>query len=76
MVSLIRTMCQNIQFFFLTASQSVTMINSETTSILALRIEKLTFGESLDRSIERVMGATKKDKISGNFRKKQVKQGM
>ena len=51
------------------------MIKCETTNILALRIEKLTFGESLDRSIERVMGATKKDKNNANSRKKQVNEG-
>ena len=39
------------------------------------RIEKLTFGESLDRSIERVMGTTKNNKNSVNSRKKQVNQG-
>ena len=51
------------------------MIKCETTNILALRIEKLTFGESLDRSIERVMGATKKEKNNANSRKKQVNEG-
>jgi len=47
------------------------MIKCETTNILALRIEKLTFGDSLDRSIERVMGTTKNSKNSANSRKKQ-----